>query len=157
MIIWCHGKERQHLPPVPALLPSGLTSASDFMPKSFPNSSKTSFFSFYSFLSVSICAHRSLSQLCLAVLSLSVSESKSYTWPLPPINKMIGILLFAIVGAIGAFCQNLHSYGSFSYQGCSSIDPSCFGNALVFSDSRLTPEACQHACQGHQFAALLPE
>ncbi|KAM0452907.1 hypothetical protein ACHAO4_005326 [Trichoderma viride] len=70
---------------------------------------------------------------------------------------MIGIFLFAIIGAMGAFCQTLHSYGSFSYQGCSSIDSSCFGNALVFSDSRLTPEACQRACQGHQFAALLPD
>jgi hypothetical protein len=108
-------------------------------------------------LRLNLCPSFIIPFVSLVVLSLSVSESKSYTWPLPLINKMMGIFLFAIIGAIGAFCQDLHSYGSFSYQGCSSIDPSCFGNALVFSDSRLTPEACQHACQGHQFAALLPE
>lgn len=147
--------------PVPAclLFPSGLTSASTFMPKIFPRwSKKLFFFLFYSFLSVSICVPRSLAQLRLSLFSsLSIPESKSYTQPLPPINKMIGIFLFTIIGAIGAFCQTTHSNGAFSYQGCSFIDPSCFGNALVFSDGRLTPESCQRACQGHLFAALLPE
>ncbi|KAL6909106.1 hypothetical protein GGI43DRAFT_379920 [Trichoderma evansii] len=70
---------------------------------------------------------------------------------------MMGILLFAIIGVIGGFCQTTHNFDAFSYQGCFSIDPSCFGNALVFSDGRLTPESCQRACQGHLFAALLPD
>lgn len=116
------------------------------------------FFLFHSFLSVSICVHPSLTQPCLSLFScLSISEPKTHTQPLPPINTMLGILLFAIIGVIGGFCQTTHSTSPFAYQGCASIDPSCFGNALVFSDGRLTPESCQHACQGHQFAALLPE
>ncbi|KAL7920902.1 hypothetical protein ACQKWADRAFT_297036 [Trichoderma austrokoningii] len=123
---------------------------------SFPNPSKI-FSSLLSSVSP-VCAHRSLTQPCLSLISSSsISEIKSYTQPLLPVNKMIRIFLFAIIGAIGVFCQSLHSYGEFSYQGCSSIDPSCFGNALVFSDGRLTPESCQRACQGHLFAALLPD
>ncbi|KAM0259861.1 hypothetical protein ACHAQJ_003105 [Trichoderma viride] len=70
---------------------------------------------------------------------------------------MIGTFLFAIIGVIGVVCQTTHDIGAFSYQGCSSIDPSCFGNAIVFSDGRLTPESCQLACHGHQFVALLPD
>jgi hypothetical protein len=133
------------------------------LPPSCPKISPTRrnlFLSFCSFLSASICALRLVAQLCLSLFSFSsspVSKSSSYTQPLPPINKMIGVFLLVVIGTIGAFCQTTHSNGAFSYQGCFSIDPSCFGNALVFSDGRLTPEACQRACQGHLFAALLPE
>ncbi|RFU74980.1 twinfilin-1 [Trichoderma arundinaceum] len=70
---------------------------------------------------------------------------------------MIGIFLLAFIGVTRVFSQSIHSTGAFSYQGCSSIDPSCFGDPIVFSDGRLTPESCQLACQGHQFVALLPD
>ncbi|KAH6606877.1 hypothetical protein Trco_006030 [Trichoderma cornu-damae] len=70
---------------------------------------------------------------------------------------MKGIFLLALVGVTRIGGQTTHSTGAFSYQGCSSIDPSCFGDLIVFSDGRLIPESCQLACQGHQFAALLPD
>lgn len=70
---------------------------------------------------------------------------------------MIVLFLVAILGVSGIVCQSVHNLDTFSYGGCSSIDPSCFGNPIVFSDGRLTPESCQLACNGHQFVALLPE
>ncbi|KAK0389044.1 hypothetical protein NLU13_2620 [Sarocladium strictum] len=45
----------------------------------------------------------------------------------------------------------------FTYHGCAVVDLSSLGNPLVFSDSILSPEACQKACQGHEVAALFPD
>ncbi|KAL6867001.1 hypothetical protein J3F83DRAFT_99535 [Trichoderma novae-zelandiae] len=70
---------------------------------------------------------------------------------------MKGILALAVVGVAGVICQSTHNIADFSYQGCSSIDPACFGKPIVFADGRVTPETCQAACHGHQFAAVLPD
>ncbi|KAH8176488.1 hypothetical protein LIA77_04906 [Sarocladium implicatum] len=45
----------------------------------------------------------------------------------------------------------------FTYHGCAVVDLYSLGNPLVFSDSALTPEACQKACESHSVAALFPE
>ncbi|EHK15348.1 uncharacterized protein TRIVIDRAFT_64737 [Trichoderma virens Gv29-8] len=70
---------------------------------------------------------------------------------------MRGILLLAIAGAARVVGQATYNTGNFSYQGCASIDPACFGKPIAFPNGPLTPETCQLACQGHQFAALLPD
>ncbi|KAL6884978.1 hypothetical protein HDV57DRAFT_491735 [Trichoderma longibrachiatum] len=72
-------------------------------------------------------------------------------------EKMKVILALAIVGVTGVFCQSTHSTADFSYQGCSSIDPACFGEAIAIANGPMTPEACQSACRGHLFAAVLPD
>ncbi|KND86992.1 hypothetical protein TOPH_08357 [Tolypocladium ophioglossoides CBS 100239] len=66
-------------------------------------------------------------------------------------------LVLAILGVANVLAQLDHSTSAFTYHGCSSVDVSCFGRPIVFSDGRLTPEACQAACLGHHFAALFPD
>jgi hypothetical protein len=66
-------------------------------------------------------------------------------------------LALAIVGVTGVVCQTTHSTSDFSIQGCSSIDLACFAETIAFANGAVTPEACQAACRGHQFAAVLPE
>ncbi|KKP03202.1 hypothetical protein THAR02_04676 [Trichoderma harzianum] len=70
---------------------------------------------------------------------------------------MKGILLLVLAGVARVIGQVTHNTGEFSYQGCSSIDPACFGEPVVFPNGPLIPETCQLACRGHQFAALLPD
>ncbi|KAK5989864.1 hypothetical protein PT974_08126 [Cladobotryum mycophilum] len=70
---------------------------------------------------------------------------------------MVVFLLLAIFGVAQVLSQATHNAGGFTYQGCSNIDLSCFGSPIVLPDGRLTPEACQTACRGHQFSALLPD
>ncbi|PKK45484.1 hypothetical protein CI102_10690 [Trichoderma harzianum] len=70
---------------------------------------------------------------------------------------MIGILLLVLAGVARVISQVTHNTGEFSYQGCSSIDPACFGEPIGLPNGPLTPETCQLACRGHQFAALLPD
>ena len=66
-------------------------------------------------------------------------------------------LVIAIIGVATVLAQLDHCISAFNYLGCSSVDVSCFGEPIVFSDGRLTPEACQAACLSHNFAALFPE
>lgn len=66
-------------------------------------------------------------------------------------------LVLVILGVANVLAQFDHSTSAFTYHGCSSVNVSCFGSPIVFSDGRLTPEACQAACLGHHFAALFPE
>ncbi|OAA39542.1 twinfilin-1 [Beauveria brongniartii RCEF 3172] len=70
---------------------------------------------------------------------------------------MVAIPLLVISWVLGAFAQSPHSIPGFQYIGCSSIDLSCFGNPIIFPDGCVTPEACQKACEGFQFAVLLNE
>ncbi|KAM4057199.1 WSC domain-containing protein [Hirsutella rhossiliensis] len=69
---------------------------------------------------------------------------------------MAAAFLLAAFGASRVAAQMEHSNSAFAYMGCSSVDLSCFGSPIVFPDGHVTPEACQDACHGHQFAALLP-
>ncbi|KAJ3474841.1 hypothetical protein NLG97_g9671 [Lecanicillium saksenae] len=70
---------------------------------------------------------------------------------------MNAIAILVISWVLGAFARNSHNIPGFQYIGCSSIDLSCFGDPVVFPDGCVTPEACQKACQGSLFAALLNE
>lgn len=70
---------------------------------------------------------------------------------------MNSITIVVISWVLGAFAQSPHSIPGFQYSGCSSIDLSCFGDPIVFPDGCVTPEACQKACEGSLFAALLNE
>ncbi|KAG5980264.1 hypothetical protein E4U55_004202 [Claviceps digitariae] len=66
------------------------------------------------------------------------------------------VLLLAICGFTTVLGQFNHATNSFAYQGCSSVDLSCFSSPVDLNGCPLTPESCQEACQGHRFAALLP-
>lgn len=70
---------------------------------------------------------------------------------------MTAITILVISWVLGAFAQSPHSIPGFKYTGCSTIDISCFGDPIIFPDGCVTPEACQRACEGFQFAALLNE
>lgn len=70
---------------------------------------------------------------------------------------MTAITILVISCVLGAFAQSTHSISGFHYNGCSSIDISCFGEPVTFPDGCVTPEACQKACEGFQLAALLNE
>lgn len=65
-------------------------------------------------------------------------------------------LLAALCGSL-VVAQDKHSDSVFAYMGCSSVDLSRFEKPIVFAGGHLLPEACQDACHGHQFAAVLPE
>ncbi|EXU99649.1 WSC domain protein [Metarhizium robertsii] len=66
-------------------------------------------------------------------------------------------LLLALGAAATVLAQGNHAIDSFAYQGCSSVDMSCFTPPVLLSAQPITPEMCQWACLGHQFAALFPE
>ncbi|KAK8932668.1 hypothetical protein VCV18_001208 [Metarhizium anisopliae] len=66
-------------------------------------------------------------------------------------------LLLALGAAATVLAQGNHAIDSFAYQGCSSVDMSCFTPPVLLSVQPITPEMCQWACLGHQFAALFPE
>ncbi|KAK9435807.1 twinfilin-1 [Metarhizium brunneum] len=66
-------------------------------------------------------------------------------------------LLLALGAAATVLAQGNHAIDSFAYQGCSSVDMSCFTPPVFLSAQPITPEMCQWACLGHQFAALFPE
>ncbi|KHN99741.1 twinfilin-1 [Metarhizium album ARSEF 1941] len=66
------------------------------------------------------------------------------------------MLLLALGVAATVLAQADHAIDSFAYQGCSSVDMSCFTPPVLLNDEPTTPEMCQRACQGHQFAALFP-
>ncbi|PHH86909.1 hypothetical protein CDD83_9587 [Cordyceps sp. RAO-2017] len=71
-------------------------------------------------------------------------------------NSMSVALVFAALGVARVAAQAMHCVDGFTYVGCSAINLSCFGSPIVLPGGRLTPQACQEACQGHQWAALLP-
>lgn len=68
---------------------------------------------------------------------------------------MAAITILVVTSAVAALAQIPHSIPGFSYKGCSVIDLSCFCDPINLPDGRVTPEACQSACEGYQYAALL--
>ncbi|KAH7162234.1 hypothetical protein B0J13DRAFT_600917 [Dactylonectria estremocensis] len=67
------------------------------------------------------------------------------------------LLIIAILGISGSLTQEPYVGDSFTYWGCGKVDPSGFGQPIVFPAGQLTPESCQAACMGQQFAAVSPE
>lgn len=70
---------------------------------------------------------------------------------------MFIVLLIAVLGIAGTLSQESYGSDSFSYWGCASVDPTGFGEPIVFPAGQLTPEVCQAACEGQMFAAVSPE
>lgn len=68
---------------------------------------------------------------------------------------MAAITILVLTCAAAALAQSPHSSSGFDYKACSTIDISCFSDPVDLLDGLVTPEACQAACQGYQFAALL--
>lgn len=68
----------------------------------------------------------------------------------------VSTLLVACGAAAMVLAQSDHANDGFAYQGCSSVDMSCFTQPVFLNGGPLTPEMCQQACQGHRFAALFP-
>ncbi|KAK2598069.1 Twinfilin-1 [Conoideocrella luteorostrata] len=66
------------------------------------------------------------------------------------------LILLVALGVNMVLGQSGHATASFGYQGCASVDMSCFTSPAPLNGSPLTPESCQQACQGHRFAALFP-
>ncbi|QPH02429.1 hypothetical protein C2857_006638 [Epichloe festucae Fl1] len=66
------------------------------------------------------------------------------------------LVLLVTCGIATVLGQFNHAANSFAYQGCSSIDLSCFSSPVDLNGRPLAPELCQQACQGHRFAALFP-
>lgn len=64
--------------------------------------------------------------------------------------------LFCLVASAVAEDASDCSCG-FQYDGCAIASLERLENPLVFSDGRLTPQACQLACQDFQIAALFSE
>ena len=68
---------------------------------------------------------------------------------------MIVPITIAVLSAAVVQAQANHGSSPFTYQGCSSIDISCFSQATLVG-GQLTPEVCQNACLSRQYAILLP-
>lgn len=70
---------------------------------------------------------------------------------------MTPLILLTLAAAATVLGQDAHKTPGFDYKGCSQIDPACFTQPMQLPNGRITPEACQIACAGYQFAALLNE
>lgn len=70
---------------------------------------------------------------------------------------MVAVILIMSLVLASVSAQKAHSTPDFDYHGCFKIDISCFGQPMSLPNSRITPEACQNACTGFQYAALLNE
>lgn len=125
-------------------------------------------------LNVILCSFRissNLSDFCPSFRSLFITpflntRDKLSTHPLKSSSNQTvstfeptmgaSIMLVAMGAAAMVLAQSNHAIDSFAYQGCSSVDMSCFTSPVALNGGPLTPEMCQKACQGHLLAALFP-
>lgn len=70
---------------------------------------------------------------------------------------MTPFILLTLAATATVLAQDAHKTPGWDYKGCSQIDPACFSQPMQLPNGRITPEACQAACVGYQFAALLNE
>lgn len=66
---------------------------------------------------------------------------------------MLHLSLLGLLWARGALAQNNHATGNFNYIGCVEIiAPAAY--EVPLDPQNCTPEACQKACVGYQYAAV---
>lgn len=66
---------------------------------------------------------------------------------------MLRLSILGLLSAGSVLAQNNHATGNFNYIGCVEITAPA-ANEIPLDPQNCTPEACQEACVGYQFAAV---